>query len=57
MFDKLARLMGLHLQGAAALDHLAELGNFQGIRVSPPVLNDRNDDFSFSGLKTAFAIS
>jgi len=52
-FDKLARLIGLPYPGGAALDRLAERGNPRAFAFPRPMLSDRNDDFSFSGLKTA----
>ena len=52
-FDKAARLIGLPYPGGAALDRLAERGNPKAFTFPRPMLSDRNDDFSFSGLKTA----
>jgi N6-L-threonylcarbamoyladenine synthase len=52
-FDKLARLIGLPYPGGPALDRLAERGNPKAFAFPRPMLSDRSDDFSFSGLKTA----
>ena len=52
-FDKVAKLIGLPYPGGPELDRLAEQGN-SGAHLFPrPMLNDPNDDFSFSGLKTS----
>ena len=52
-FDKIARLIGLPYPGGPVLDRLAEQGNPKAFVFPRPLLNDPNDDFSFSGLKTA----
>ena len=54
-FDKIAKTLGLPYPGGPALERLAKAGDAQ--RFAPPrALLDRKDcDFSFSGLKTAAA--
>jgi N6-L-threonylcarbamoyladenine synthase len=52
-FDKVAKLIGLPYPGGPALEKLAESGDPQAFGFPRPMLNDRNDDFSFSGLKTS----
>lgn len=52
-FDKVAKLMGLPYPGGPELDRLAEQGNPKAFAFPRPLLNDPNDDFSFSGLKTS----
>jgi N6-L-threonylcarbamoyladenine synthase len=45
--------MGLPYPGGPMLDRLAAGGNPASINFPRPMLKDANDDFSFSGLKTA----
>jgi len=52
-FDKTGKLMGLAYPAGAEIDRLAEQGNPQAYDFPRPLLNDPNDDFSFSGLKTS----
>jgi N6-L-threonylcarbamoyladenine synthase len=52
-FDKAAKLIGLPYPGGPALDRLAQEGNARAFDFPRPMLNDPNDDFSFSGLKTS----
>ncbi len=52
-FDKVGKLMGLAYPAGAEIDRLAEQGNPQAFDFPRPMLNDANDDFSFSGLKTS----
>jgi N6-L-threonylcarbamoyladenine synthase len=52
-FDKIAKLVGLPYPGGPELDRLAAEGNGQAFDFPRPMLNATNDDFSFSGLKTA----
>ncbi|MGV3771484.1 MAG: tRNA (adenosine(37)-N6)-threonylcarbamoyltransferase complex transferase subunit TsaD [Verrucomicrobiales bacterium] len=52
-FDKAAKLMGLPYPGGPVLDKLAAAGDPTLIKFPRPMLKDPNDDFSFSGLKTA----
>jgi len=52
-FDKVAKLIGLPYPGGPALDRLAQEGNGRAFHFPRPMLNDPDDDFSFSGLKTS----
>ena len=52
-FDKTAKLLGLGYPGGPALAALAEDGDDSAYDFPRPMLNKRNFDFSFSGLKTA----
>jgi N6-L-threonylcarbamoyladenine synthase len=52
-FDKTAKLIGLAYPGGPELDRLAEGGNPRAFDFPRPMLNAPDDDFSFSGLKTA----
>ena len=52
-FDKTGKLMGLTYPAGPIIDRLAEQGNPTAYDFPRPLLNDPNDDFSFSGLKTS----
>ena len=52
-FDKTGKLMGLAYPAGPIIDQLAEQGNPRAYDFPRPLLNDANDDFSFSGLKTS----
>ena len=52
-FDKTGKLMGLPYPAGPEIDGLAEQGNPQAFDFPRPMLNEPNDDFSFSGLKTS----
>lgn len=52
-FDKVAKLVGLPYPGGPELDRLAEQGNAAEFQFPRPMINDANDNFSFSGLKTS----
>ena len=52
-FDKTGKLMGLAYPAGPIIDRLAEQGNPKAYDFPRPLLNDPNDDFSFSGLKTS----
>jgi N6-L-threonylcarbamoyladenine synthase len=52
-FDKTAKLIGLPYPGGPELDRLAEGGNAMAYDFPRPLIREANDDFSFSGLKTA----
>jgi len=52
-FDKVARLLELPYPGGPEIEKLAKKGNAQAINFPRPMLNQKNYDFSFSGLKTA----
>jgi N6-L-threonylcarbamoyladenine synthase len=52
-FDKVGKLMGLPYPAGPEIDRLAERGNAKAFEFPRPLMNDPNDDFSFSGLKTS----
>jgi N6-L-threonylcarbamoyladenine synthase len=52
-FDKAGKLMGLPYPAGPQIDRLAEQGNPRAFDFPRPMLNDPDDDFSFSGLKTS----
>jgi N6-L-threonylcarbamoyladenine synthase len=52
-FDKTAKMIGLPYPGGPEMDRLAEQGNALAFDFPRPLLHQPNDDFSFSGLKTA----
>jgi len=52
-FDKTAKLIGLAYPGGPLIDRVAEGGNPAAFDFPRPLINDRGDDFSFSGLKTS----
>ena len=52
-FDKVAKLFGLEYPGGPEVDRLARDGNPAAFDFARPMLNQLNDDFSFSGLKTS----
>lgn len=52
-FDKVAKLLGLPYPGGPLLAKLAEEGNPQAYDFPRPLIQRKNYDFSFSGLKTA----
>ena len=52
-FDKTGKLMGLPYPAGAEIDRLAGQGNAKAFNFPRPLMNDPNDDFSFSGLKTS----
>lgn len=52
-FDKVGKLIGLSYPGGPEVDRLAEGGNPAAYGFPRPMLHEPNDDFSFSGLKTA----
>jgi N6-L-threonylcarbamoyladenine synthase len=56
-FDKTAKLLGLPYPGGPALAALAERGRDGRFVFPRPMLDSGNLDFSFSGLKTAVALS
>ncbi|MBQ4132188.1 MAG: tRNA (adenosine(37)-N6)-threonylcarbamoyltransferase complex transferase subunit TsaD [Desulfovibrionaceae bacterium] len=59
-FDKVAKMLGLPYPGGRALDALARFGRKRGQinrkLFSYPYLDNKNLDFSFSGLKTSVAL-
>lgn len=52
-FDKVAKLLGLGYPGGPEISKRAERGDAQAVAFPRPMLNQKNFDFSFSGLKTA----
>ncbi|MBI3849674.1 MAG: tRNA (adenosine(37)-N6)-threonylcarbamoyltransferase complex transferase subunit TsaD [Verrucomicrobia bacterium] len=52
-FDKVGKLIGLPYPGGPEIDRLAGQGNPKVFFFPRPMMNDPNDDFSFSGLKTS----
>ncbi len=52
-FDKTAKMLGLGYPGGPALSKLAKKGNPQAYNLPRPMINSKNLNFSFSGLKTA----
>jgi N6-L-threonylcarbamoyladenine synthase len=52
-FDKTGKLMGLAYPAGPEMDRLATAGNPTAYKFPRPMLNESNDDFSFSGLKTS----
>ncbi len=52
-FDKVARMMNLGYPGGPIVSKLAERGNPKKFTLPRPMLNQKNYNFSFSGLKTA----
>ncbi|MBI5079189.1 tRNA (adenosine(37)-N6)-threonylcarbamoyltransferase complex transferase subunit TsaD [Candidatus Wolfebacteria bacterium] len=52
-FDKVARLLDLPYPGGPEIEKLAKKGNPEAINFPRPMMNQKNYDFSFSGLKTA----
>jgi N6-L-threonylcarbamoyladenine synthase len=54
-FDKVARILGLAYPGGPAISVLAKKGDASRFFLPRPMLESKNYDFSFSGLKTATA--
>src|SRR3989338_8471740 len=52
-FDKVARMLGLGYPGGPKIAKLAEKGKPKAISFPRPMINSKDFDFSFSGLKTA----
>jgi N6-L-threonylcarbamoyladenine synthase len=52
-FDKVARLLGLGFPGGPLLDALARSGDPTAFTFPRPLINDDDNNFSFSGLKTS----
>jgi len=50
-FDKVARMLGLQYPGGPEISRLAD-GNSTAFKFARPMLNSKDFDFSFSGLKT-----
>ncbi|MBI3485582.1 tRNA (adenosine(37)-N6)-threonylcarbamoyltransferase complex transferase subunit TsaD [Candidatus Daviesbacteria bacterium] len=54
-FDKCARLLGLAYPGGPEISKYAATGNPKAYKLPRPMINSKDFDFSFSGLKTAVA--
>ncbi|OGE44174.1 tRNA (adenosine(37)-N6)-threonylcarbamoyltransferase complex transferase subunit TsaD [Candidatus Daviesbacteria bacterium RIFCSPLOWO2_01_FULL_36_8] len=52
-FDKCARLLGLSYPGGPEISKLAEKGDANSYSLPRPMMDSKDFDFSFSGLKTA----
>ena len=52
-FDKVARALGLGYPGGPLIDKIAKEGNPDAFHFPRVMMEEDNDDFSFSGLKTA----
>ncbi len=52
-YDKVARLLGLPYPGGPEIEKLARIGNPFTATFPRPMLDQKNYDFSFSGLKTS----
>lgn len=52
-FDKVAKLLGLGFPGGPLIEREALGGDPRGVALPRPMLDSGDDDFSFSGLKTA----
>lgn len=52
-FDKVARLLNLPYPGGPEIEKLAKLGDGKAINFPRPMIEQKNFDFSFSGLKTS----
>ncbi|MBU6500217.1 MAG: tRNA (adenosine(37)-N6)-threonylcarbamoyltransferase complex transferase subunit TsaD [Patescibacteria group bacterium] len=52
-FDKVARMLKLTYPGGPEIEKLAALGNSFAVTFPRPMLDQKNYDFSFSGLKTS----
>ncbi len=56
-FDKVAKLLGLGYPGGARIESLAREGDPASVGFPRPMRNDPSNDVSFSGLKTAVALT
>ena len=52
-FDKVGRLLGLLYPAGPIIEKFAKKGNPEAVNFPRPMINQKNYDFSFSGLKTA----
>ncbi len=53
-FDKIAKHLGLGYPGGRIIEEIAAAGDPQAVAFPRPMMDEKNYDFSFSGLKTAF---
>ena len=56
-FDKVAKMLGLGYPGGPAVEKLAQKGDARRFDFPRPLLQRKNMDFSFSGLKTAVRVA
>ena len=52
-FDKIANILNLGFPGGAEVEKIAKVGNPLSVDLPKPLINKKNLDMSFSGLKTA----
>lgn len=52
-FDKVAKLLGLNYPGGPLIEKIAKKGDRNKFNFTRPMMNSKNYNFSFSGLKTA----
>ncbi|HOM68463.1 MAG TPA: tRNA (adenosine(37)-N6)-threonylcarbamoyltransferase complex transferase subunit TsaD [Candidatus Paceibacterota bacterium] len=52
-FDKVSRLLNLGYPGGPIIDKIAKEGDFNKIKFPIPLINSKDYNFSYSGLKTA----
>ena len=52
-FDKVAKMLGLGYPGGAVIEKTAAGGNPDAFNFPRPLINQKNSNFSFSGIKTA----
>ena len=52
-FDKVAKLLGLKYPGGPLIEKMAKKGDRNKFNFTRPMMNSKNYNFSFSGLKTA----
>ncbi len=52
-FDKVAKMLGLEFPGGPKIEQKAKLGHEARFDFPKPIINQKNCDMSFSGLKTA----
>ncbi len=53
VFDKISKVLNLGYPGGPIIEKLAKRGNSSAIKFPRPFLNNKDYDFSFSGLKTS----
>ena len=51
-FDKTAKLIGLNYPGGPEIEKLSKEGDENAFDLPKPLINERNFNFSFSGIKT-----
>ena len=55
-FDKVAKLLGLSYPGGPEIEKFAQNGNINTYDLPHPLKNQKNMNFSFSGIKTAVSL-